>query len=82
VGFYRITVDSSADDSNSLAEESVAFRQFPTRFMFRSILEYLDNTRYRGTIDTSCTIMFGKENNRRKREFQFDNINAKHIPFS
>jgi hypothetical protein len=38
-------MDSPADESNSLAKESVVLRQFSTRFMFRSILEYLSNTR-------------------------------------
>jgi hypothetical protein len=35
---------SSAGEFNSLAEESVVFRQFSTRFIFKSILEYLDGT--------------------------------------
>jgi hypothetical protein len=64
VGFYRITIESSAKESDSLAEESVVFRQFFTRFIFRSILEYLDNTWFRGTIDMSC---FG--NARKRNDF-------------
>jgi hypothetical protein len=36
---------SSADEFSSLAEESVVSRQFSTRFIFKSILEYLDGTR-------------------------------------
>jgi hypothetical protein len=60
VGFYRITIGSSADGSNSLAEESLVFRQFSNRFMFRSILEYLDNTWYMGTFDVSCMVVFEK----------------------
>jgi hypothetical protein len=48
VGFYRITIDSPADESNSLAEGFVVFRQFSARFIFRSILEYLNNTRGSG----------------------------------
>jgi hypothetical protein len=61
VEFYRITIDSSADESNLLAEESVVFRQFSTHFIFRSILEYLDNTWYSGTIDMLCMTVSGKE---------------------
>jgi hypothetical protein len=43
-----------------LAGESVVSAQFSTRFIFRSILEYLDNTRYRGTFDVLCMVAFGK----------------------
>jgi hypothetical protein len=41
-------MDSPADESNSLAKGSVVFRQFSSRFIFRSILEYLDNARDTG----------------------------------
>jgi hypothetical protein len=75
VGFYRITIGSSADGSNSLAEESVVFRQFSTRFIFRSILEYLDDTWCRGTIDTSCVILFVKEDDYGKGDFEVANRN-------
>jgi hypothetical protein len=51
-------MDSPAD--YSLAKGSVVFRQFSTRFMFRSILEYLDNTWYRDTFDVSCMVAIGK----------------------
>jgi hypothetical protein len=61
VGFYRTTIGSSADKSNSLVEESVVFRRFSTRFIFRSILEYLDNTRYSGTIDMLCMLVSRNE---------------------
>jgi hypothetical protein len=61
VEFYRTTIGLFADESNSLAEESVVFRQFSTRFIFRSILEYLDNTRNRSTLDVLCIVVFGKE---------------------
>jgi hypothetical protein len=60
VGFYRITIGSSADEFDLLAEESVVSRQFSTRFISRSILEYLNNTWYRGTIYTSCIIVYGR----------------------
>ena len=60
MGFYRTTIESSTKESDSLAEESVVFRQFSTRIIFRSILEYLDNTWYRGTFDGSCMVVFGK----------------------
>ena len=59
-GILSDNYGSSADESNSLAEESVVFRQFSTRFIFRSMLEYLDNTRYRGTFDVLCMVVFGK----------------------
>jgi hypothetical protein len=62
VGFYRITIDSSADGSDSPAEESVVSRRFSARFIFRSILKYLGNTWYMGTIVMSCIIVFGNEN--------------------
>jgi hypothetical protein len=76
VGFYQITIGSSADEFNSLTEESVVFRQFSTRFIFRSILEYLDNTWYRGTIDTSCIIVLVKENDYGKEDFELANRNT------
>jgi hypothetical protein len=38
-------MDSPADESNSLVKESTVFRQFSIRFILRSILENLDNTR-------------------------------------
>ena len=75
VGFYRTTIDSSANGSDSPAEESVVSRRFSTRFIFRLILEYLDNTWYRGTFDTSCIIIFGKENDFGKEDFEFSSRN-------
>jgi hypothetical protein len=70
VGFYRITIGSSADDSNSLAEESVVFRQFSTHFIFQSILEYLDNTWDIGTINMLCIIVSGNENDYGNKELE------------
>jgi hypothetical protein len=81
VGFYRITIDSPADESNSLAKESVVFRQFSTRFIFQSILEYLDNTWYRGTINTSCIIVFGKGNDLGKEDLEFAGSNSQAYTF-
>ncbi|KAK2451174.1 hypothetical protein QL285_010245 [Trifolium repens] len=49
-----------AYESNSLAEESVVSRRFSTRFIFQSILEYLDSTWYRCIFDVSCMLVFGK----------------------
>ncbi|KAK2434463.1 hypothetical protein QL285_019609 [Trifolium repens] len=62
---------SSADECNSLAEESVAFRQFSTRFIFRSIMKYLDNTWYSGTFDMLCIIVSGRKIDLGKEDFEF-----------
>jgi hypothetical protein len=59
------------DESNLLTEDSVVFRQFSTRFIFRSILKHLDNTRDNGTIDMLCTIVSGKENDFGKEDLEF-----------
>jgi hypothetical protein len=61
VGFYRTTISSSANESDSLAEEPIVFRQFTTRFIFRSIPEYLHNTCYRGTFNMASMVVFRKE---------------------
>jgi hypothetical protein len=82
VGFYRITIGSSADESNLLAEESVVSRRFSTRFIFRSILEYLDNTWYSGTIDMLCIIVPGKELDFGNEDFENANRNTLVLPFS
>jgi hypothetical protein len=47
---------SPADESNSLAKESVVLRQVSTRFMFQSILECLDSTRGTGVHMTCHTL--------------------------
>jgi hypothetical protein len=44
-GNFRKTIDSVVDEFNSLAKESIVFRHFSTRFIFQSILEYLNNSR-------------------------------------
>jgi hypothetical protein len=72
MGFYRVTIDFPADEFNSLAKESVVFGQFSVRFIFRSILEYLDkHTWYMCTYDVSCIIVFGKENDLGKEDCEF-----------
>jgi hypothetical protein len=64
------------DESNLLAEESVVFSQFSTRFIFRSILKYLDDTWYRGTYDVTCMVAFRKRNNCGKEDFEFVRSNT------
>jgi hypothetical protein len=81
VGFYRIAIGSSAHESNPLAEESVVSRRFSTRFIFQSILEYLDNTWYRCMFNMLCIIEFSKENDYEKEDLELANRNIRAFTF-
>jgi hypothetical protein len=77
MGFYRVTIDSPVDGLNSLAKEFVVFRQFSNSFYISTDPGvFRQHTWYRSTYDVLCIIVFGKENDFGKVEFEFTSRNT------
>jgi hypothetical protein len=76
-GKFCSTMDSIAGEFNSLVKESLVFRHFSARFIFRSIREYfIQHMWCSGTCDVSDIVVFENKINLGREIFGLVGINT------